>query len=144
MDIKDGEAPNLIYLFRFSDGGQLLIIACENLWVVTESNLSGVVVERFAISIQPRKTFSHLLLCLLQKYKERMYATNLQAIEPPAPRKKPIFNHHNVIVALHVLNLSAALILLYLGILRLCGLFCVAVFFLLMFFDAFLGKDDKE
>ncbi len=144
MNIKDEEAPKLIYLFRFFDGGQLLIIACENSWVVTESDFMGFVVERFATAIQPRNTFNHLVLCRMQKYKKRMYGTNLQAIEPPQPRKRRIFNHHSVIIALHVLNLAAALILLYFGILRLCGLFCVAVFFLLLFFDAFLGKEDKD
>lgn len=144
MNIKDEEAPKLIYLFRFFDGGQLLVVACENSWVVTESDFAGFVVVRFATPIQPRNTFNHLFLCLLQKYKKRMYGTNLQAIEPPQPRKQSIFNHHSVIIALHVLNLAAALILLYFGILRLCGLFCVAVFFLLLFFDAFLGKEDKD
>jgi hypothetical protein len=80
---NDAVVKTLIYLFRFSDGGQVIIFPVEGVWICSEKNQRGEDVELFEFPIKKTKTFDHLLRTIFAKYKPRLHGAGLQAIYPP-------------------------------------------------------------
>ena len=138
---NDAVIKTLIYLFRFSDGGQVIIFPVEGVWICSEKNQRGEDVELFEFPMQQTQTFDHLLRTIFAKYQSRINGAGLEAIYPPAPQK-PRISRYGVIFALHVGNIAAALICLILGVLAKFGLFFVAAFFIILFIESFFGKND--
>lgn len=139
---NDAVCQTLIYLFKFSDGGQVIIFPVEGVWICSEKNQRGEDVELFEFPMKKNKTFDHLLRTIFAKYKPRLHGAGLQAIYPPT-RQTPKISRYAVIFGLHVANIAAALICLILGVLGNLELFFVAAFFLILFFDAFFGKNES-
>lgn len=137
---NDAVCQTLIYLFRFSDGGQVIIFPVKDVWICSEKNQRGEDVELFEFPMEKTKTFNHLLRTIFAKYESRMHSAGLQAIHPPT-RQTPKISRYSFVFIFQVANAVAALICLF------CGLFdqllgILGMFFLILFIEAFFGKNE--